>query len=71
MVLVAVLAHSVAGLVLPRRHTLSPQAAAPPTLARRGAPLYAQVDEELQETVEKSGPVYAVVEDVEAPQPVQ
>ena len=51
MVLVAVVAH---GLVLPR-HTLSPQAAAPPTLARRGAPLYAQVDEELQETVEKSG----------------
>ena len=41
-----------AGLVLPR-HTLSPQAAAPST--RRGAPLYAQVDEELQETVEKSG----------------
>ena len=53
MVLAAVLAHAVAGLVLPR-HTLSPQAAAP-TLARRSAPLLAQVDEELQETVEKSG----------------
>ena len=53
LVIAAVLAHTVAGLVLPRRHTLSPQAAAPST--RRGAPLLAQVDEELQETVEKSG----------------
>ena len=45
----AVLAARCGALVLPR-HTLSPQAT-----ARRGAPLYAQVDEELQETVEKSG----------------
>ena len=53
LVLAAVLAHTVGGLVLPRRHTLSPKAAAPRT--RRGAPFLAQVDEELQETVEKSG----------------
>jgi hypothetical protein len=52
LVIAAVLAAQCAGLVLPR-HTLSPKAAAPST--RRSAPLYAQVDEELQETVEKSG----------------
>ena len=52
MVIAAVLAHAVAGLVLPR-HTLSPKLGAPSTT--RGAPFLAQVDEEVQETVEKPG----------------
>ena len=50
MVFAAVLAARCGALVLPR-HTLSPK-------LERGAPstrLLAQVDEELQETVEKSG----------------
>ena len=49
LVIAAVLAAQCAGLVLPR-HTLSPK-------LERGAPSTrrAQVDEELQETVEKSG----------------
>ena len=51
MVLAAVVAH---GLVLPRR-LLSPKLERGAPSTRRGAPLLAQVDEELQETVEKSG----------------
>ncbi len=54
MVLAAVLAARCAGLVLPR-HTLSPKLERGAPSTTRGAPLYAQVDEELQETVEKSG----------------
>ena len=54
LVLAAVLAGPCAGLVLPR-HTLSPKLERSAPSTTRGAPLYAQVDEELQETVEKSG----------------
>ena len=48
MVVLAALAARCAGLVAPSRALTRK----PPRLAR---PLYAQVDEELQETVEKSG----------------
>ena len=51
LVVLAALAARCAGLVAPSR-ALTLKA---PRLARRGAPLLAQVDEELQETVEKSG----------------
>ena len=51
LVVLAALTARCAGLVAPSR-ALTLKA---PRLARRGAPLYAQVDEELQETVEKSG----------------